>query len=862
MERIEVLRDIAARRLERLEKKAQKIGEHLKRKPGDLQAAHYLLHQVAVEFHDVQRNLNDKNKPDWVPKAKRKKGRRAIPDPTPIPEREKGEAGTPKCYKLQRPVPLPKDRIPEDQQEMGRGSGGRSWCSPPFVEVALPPRKEDVVLACLEPLSNKHDREIINAWVEDRFGSIDEAKPALKEGARVSTEPNVWRALLERAGKAEKFQHLCDEDLLGDNSASNIAKKWHQIGWVDDYLTAIGGKKADKNKGTEKLEGYLDEWCQQRHVKIDKDSFKTRLSGALMSFHKAANRDKHTNPQFPYLMRDKAETMASSVQQQVTSWLTEDTSVRFLEHPDDEKKRSKLTVIQKELGAAKRASHPRGSEKNEPWEWRPHWKGTVSRKRDAALAWDRSQSENGLRWLLTVGKQTKVRKDEYLYVDGTPLTGGSDGPGDKSGFAMPLILKHDFLRWFTKHAQNHDPRAPLSKRCIHNTTQFVICPKVWRKGRGHAAEFSLVEPTKLKGWRELSPRLFIRPVLKFYDPVKEIPDTHTWGAKPQCRYLIGIDRGINSPYFAAVYDCNTKTITHVRQGRGRKEEWKNLRNEIAAVQRERDLLRNAGAKERQLTRVQDRIRLLRKRERGLNKVETVEAIAELSNWAEATLGECNYCFVIEELAEMNLKRNNRVKNIAAIKDALVKQMRKKGYKYYEKRGKVDGVREESPWHTSAVSPFGWWAKAKEIDKDKRFIGRRVGGHYCCDAQDGLYLRGFYKKTQGKYGRPVFVLGEDDLNTGVRRRTFGSELFWDPNQTEFQGKHFPNGVILNADFVGAFNIALRPVVKDGQGKGFKAANMAEAHTEVNPTVNIECAVPVYEFVEVDGDPLGALREVVV
>lgn len=827
---IAALRKVAEARLVRLENKAQKLRGHLNRKPGDLQAMHYLLHKVAVEQHDIRQNL--KNNPEWTPQPKRKKEKRTIPDSTPIPPRTKGDPGTPKNYKIQSPVPLPTSRIPDNQKNMDRGSGGRSWCSPPFVEVALPPGKEQLVIRRLAKFKIDEHNEVVRLWAERNFGSIEEAKAELRKSATLPQDANAWRELIAHSKKATEFKGKSDDGLLQDASARRIATEYHQIEWVRNIRKAI-----------------LDAAPQG----VSKDALSSKLNAHLKSFHTAVNSfkqqknkqtgevelvTKHPNPQFPYLAQEKPILQTEAVAAEVIEWLQLQVEDRFKKDEKDPKKRGRVTVLQQKIGAAKRAKHRRGTEKTLPWAGKPHWKGTLYRKREAALVWDIENEQLAL--ALPTGGQTPIDPDKFIYLDGSQLN--SDGQlltakRGKSAFVMPLIPKHDFLRWYTKHVENHNPHAPLHKRCVHNTTQFVVIP----------------------GNEKRPPRLFIRPVFKFYDPVNEIPDSHTWNKKPACRYLIGIDRGINSPYFAVVYDSQANSITHVRSNEGRKEEWINLRNELAAAQRERDRLLNEGAKRKRIKTAQDKIRRLRKRERGLNKVETVEAIAELADWAENTLGRGNYCFVIEKLQPINLKRNNRIKHIAAIKEALVNQMRKKGYRYRDKTGRVDGVREESPWYTSKVSPFGWWAKPEEIEKTKLPVGRKVGKDYCFDAENGIHKKGAVRKPNGK-GRAVFVLHDEDLKTGIRRRNFGSQLFWDPNQKQFKGRSFPHGIILNADFVGAFNIALRPIVKHGQNKGFTAQQMAEAHTKLNPTVTIECDIPLYEFVEVDGNPYGGIRRV--
>jgi hypothetical protein len=65
-------------------------------------------------------------------------------------------------------------------------------------------------------------------------------------------------------------------------------------------------------------------------------------------------------------------------------------------------------------------------------------------------------------------------------------------------------------------------------------------------------------------------------------------------------------------------------------------------------------------------------------------------------------------------------------------------------------------------------------------------------------------------------------------------------------------------VLDADFVGAFNLAVRPIVKDGR-KNLKMVDAAELHTRINPTVGLECAIPLYRFC---GATRDALERVVV
>nr|7YOJ_A Chain A, CasPi [Armatimonadota bacterium] len=847
--RVEALRQVAYQRLERLERKAQKIGAHL-RKPGkaaDLQSLHYLLHKVEVEYHDIARNLE--KDPTWTPKPKMRREKRAIVPESgpaaPLPTTAKGEPGRPANRHIPPPVPLDSARIPEDQQSMGQGSGGRSWCSAPFVEVKLPPTQWSNVREKLLKFRIEDDADIVRRWAEAKFGSIETARDGLRASAEIGTSPDVWRSFISRAisnGKKdfEPLLSLDDDELTADATAERVVRRWHQIDWVGRMLDSI---------------------LETVPSGVSKDTFRSRVESRLKTFHSSVNsfelkkrkdgtverKRKHTNPQFPYLSPSAVSIDPDVVTMEAVELLQMQPEERFAKDPNDANGRMRLRVLQAELGKARREALGRRGEKAPPWSGRKVFRGTTTRKREACLVWDKEAQADGLYFALVMSGGPKIDDKRFVYMDGQPLQSdwqlhnGVAGKA-KSCRAMPLILKHDFLRWYHRHIKNHDVNAPLEKRCVHTTTQFVF-----------------VEPDEKKG---LQPRLFIRPVFKFYDPVYEVPDSHSIDKKPDCRYLIGIARGVNYPYRAAVYDCETNSIIADKFVDGRKADWERIRNELAYHQRRRDLLRNSRASSAAIQREIRAIARIRKRERGLNKVETVESIARLVDWAEENLGKCNYCFVLADLSSnLNLGRNNRVKHIAAIKEALINQMRKRGYRF-KKSGKVDGVREESAWYTSAVAPSGWWAKKEEVDgawkADKtRPLARKIGSYYCCEEIDGLHLRGVLKGL-GRAKR--LVLQSDDPSAPTRRRGFGSELFWDPYCTELCGHAFPQGVVLDADFIGAFNIALRPLVREELGKKAKAVDLADRHQTLNPTVALRCGVTAYEFVEVGGDPRGGLRKI--
>lgn len=817
MTRHERLREVAEKRLERLEKKAEHIRKHLKDKPDDLQAWHYLLHRVLVQYNDIKRNLEDE---EWVPKPKKVKEKRKTERPSiPEPLKQMGPQPGPQTHIIKEPQPLP----PERDKDLERGTG-RSWCCAAFVELEIPLGKEEKIFEKLEPISNKHDEEIVRRWAINKFGSIKNAKESLKLQATLPENAAVWRALIKRSKSGAKFDNLSDEDLLADKSARNIARKWHEVEWV---------------KAT------ADEIKQIAPKGVAKDHLEGRLKAHLSSFHAAANRGKHTNPQFPYLAED--DTEVPDLNAALEEWFRLPSEERFKSHPDDPKKRGYLTLLQQDLGRLKRLKHWRGTEKRQPWAGRTHYKAITSRRREGALLWDKQ--EDRFVFAIPVGGESRIDEERYVYTDGKSLHTDNQLTG-KSCLILPLKPKHDFLRWYEKHVENHNPNAPLHRRCANFCTQYVLIPPEGRKPA----------------------QLFIRPVFKFLDENDiEVPDTHSFYKKPQCRYLIGIDRGINYPYRAVVLDAESNTVIADVFIHGRKNEWKRLRDALAYHQSRRDTLRNAGASPSAIEREIKQIKRLRRKERGLNKIETVESIANLVSWAERELGAGEYCFVIENLGDMNLKRNNRVKYLAAIYDALFNQMRKHGYKFTERKNNpniVDGLREEWAYATSQLSPSGWYASREIVEsalaKDKtQYTGRKIGFHFCCEPDErDLYHKVKYAPPAGGGRRNVlWVKGTEWNPQGQRWRHLGQELFWDPTVKHFAGIDFPHGIVLDADFIGAFNVALRPLVKDGKGKGFGGEEVVEAHQRLNPTIKFDCEITAYEFVEVDGDPRGALRKVI-
>lgn len=848
------LRKVGENRLERLRVREEKIRKHIEQHPrgkNDHQALHFLLHQIEVERNDLYRNLKD---PEYVPKpAKQRRERRQInvAKPPTRPKKEKGPQPESTKYVIRPPVPgknLPAFASKYEARDTRDDSyqDGRSWTSAPYVEVELPILGADKVIQKLMKFVQKDERSIVRDWATKTYSSIEAAREALLVGAQVSEDVSVWRGLLAETKNAQNFAALSDDQIeaamskeakgadLRPRRAALLVAQRH---WVDQTVKAI---KESAPSG------------------VDKDTLDRRLRAGLRGFHTAANSGKHTNPQFPYLTAEKPVVPMESVVQSVLAFLDDPDDQRYTKDKEDDKKRHRVTVLQKELGKAR--PRKRLELQTPKWAGRPTVKGTISKRRDAALVWDTSKEANGLCLALPIGGMPKIDVEQFIYQDGTSLLSDCQiaSKTTKKGAAcavLPLKPKHDFLRWFTKHVENHNPDAPLERRCLHNTTQFVI-----------------VDP---EGPR---PRLFVRPVFKFYDPGKTVPNTHETWKKPDCRYLVGIDRGINYVLRAVVVDTEEKKVIADIGLPGRKHEWRMIRDEIAYHQQMRDLARNTGKHASVVAKHVRALALARQKDRALGKFATVEAVAELVKKCEQDYGSGNYCFVLEDLdmGAMNLKRNNRVKHMAVMEEALVNQMRKQGYAYDGRRGRVDGVRHEGAWYTSQVSPFGWWAKRDEVEeawkRDKtRPIGRKVGNWYEMPepGQDGdrpdTYRKGYWSKPKNAEGKPngrnrFSVEPGDEKPDAERRFCWGSELFWDPNVKSFKGKEFPEGVVLDADFVGALNIALRPLVNDGQGKGFKAEDMAREHTILNPQFKIACQIPVYEFVEEDGDKWAALRRI--
>lgn len=766
-ERDKRLRELGRQRLEKLREQEERIRRHLESDRGknDYQALRYLLHQVEVERHDLFNNLKIE---DYVPKPGRaRRGKRAISlyEPPPSPKEEEGPAPQPSKYNIPRPVPgqsLPSflKKYTQHEERDSAAQSGRSWTSAPYVEVQLPVKGTDKIIAALRRFSEEGVRFVVRGWARKTFGSIQEARDALLRDAKLEGTISDWRELLELTKSAKEFRLLSDDKIQEamSDSATGAALRIrraallaHCKSWSDRIVRSI---KDSAPKGTHK------------------DTLDRLVRPKLQGFHAAVNSGKHTNPQFPYLKNDRETVDLESVITQVLSFLDYPDKERYVKDKEDSKKRMHVTVLQEELGKA--SPRKRLELRRHKWAGKPYFQGTILRRREASLVWDTKEEVNGLALALHIKGFQPIDVKRYIYQDGTSLLSDFQlvaNKKDRRGKACAVLKlkpKHDFLRWYSKHIENHNAGAPPERRCIHNTTQFVV-----------------VDPDGSK------PRLFIRPAFKFYEPNKRVPDCHSPWKKPECRYLIGIDRGINYVLRAVVVDTEQKKVIQDIALEGKKREWKKIRDEIAYHQRMRDYALNQKAHPSVVAKHARALALARKKGRALGKFETVEAVTKLVDLCERDYGSGNYCFVLEDLEvhSMNLGRNNRVKHMAAVSDALVNQMRKRGYAYNSSTGKVDGVRYEGAWYTSQVSPFGWWAKRGEVEKawkqDKaRPIGRRVGQYYERPIEEGdvapeLFRKGHWKRPVGPNGKakgkPKFCLEPSDaLPTAPIRHTIAAK----------------------------------------------------------------------------------------
>lgn len=800
------LRQLAKQREAALLRKADKVREHLERFPKDLQSARFVLHELLVEAHDIHRNLE--KDPEWVPKPKRgkvKKGR-AVGDVPAPPEREVvHEPRKESKYRLRPPVP-PAMPLEDYLNAVKRGEG-RDWCSSPFIEVALPlnPQRVEELIAHLSKFRSDLAEEVVRAWAIHTYGSIPAAKQKLRDEAVLAEDEVLWRSSLEgfRTKDGRSVPKLGWDELRADPGARKRVVKTLSFEYEKRVAQSIG----EFAKGSEVF------------GQVSKDQLAKRLS-SLKAFFTGVNSGKHTNPQFPYLSdesdplsrRNAGKFAADGIQEYLA--LPEDE--RYGNDPDNPK-RPRLRGLQKDLGAAMRPFMHRGQERPKRWRGTVLLEGTMTRRREGALLWD--DAHEALVLVVPCGGQPGFAQDNFRYFDGRALDSQlltTRGRG-QSSFVLPLLPKHDFLRWYDRHVQNHDADARPEFRCDHSTTQFVL----------------------LNEGTEANPkyRMFIRPVLKFLDPEYEVKGTHDMFSLPECRYLIGIDRGINYPLRAVAVDLKERAVVWDYFVPGKVDEWKQLRGQIAYHQSQRSKLRNERGDKDKIERHSKALAALRKRERALGKVEVVEAIARLSDSAEIQFGTGNYCFVLEELNDFNLKRENRVKQIAAIRDALVNQLRKKGYKYESRSGKVDGLRFVGAHYTSQVSPSGVWIGKEALARSDQPIGRKIGSR-TPKAPLGTAVRiGELRRQEGARWPRLCV---DEIFVPAE----GEALFWD-NQTEHvQGLPTPGGPVWDADFIGALNIALRPVVMEGRKKGeCKATQLAEGHVRINPTFRIRCAVVV-------------------
>lgn len=457
--------------------------------------------------------------------------------------------------------------------------------------------------------------------------------------------------------------------------------------------------------------------------------------------------------------------------------------------------------------------------------------GSVTQRAQASILYDTKEDCLVLAvvYAQKVGKPIELGR--YLNIDGTRIEDEIPSPQlmdrntrkPKSVVVFKLQAKHDFLRWYNKHVQNHDENAPLHRRAELNSFKFHV-----------------VFPSN----KSLPPKLFIVPTFSFweedFDPWEGIANID------KARYHIGIDRGITYPIRAVVYDRQTNQIVEDIAMDGKTQEWRRANNAVAHLQSKIDRLRNTQGKQYQINEVSRKLGTWAKKRKNINQTEVVKFVAGLVQYCEEKFGRGNYCFILENFKFIQT-RYSGVNFMKIAMDALTNQMVKRGYSYF--KGKDNDIRVCGIWHvlaggTSQVSPSGWMYS----DENDKLVGRGVGRYF------EKSLDNSRRGTIKCYAPKKYMLTIDGNNVA----SFGNELFYDPKV----------GKIFDADFVGAFNIAVRPTVMKEIGMKTVTKNsyrdLIERHKTFNPDVKISCNTNIRVLSESGSilkveQSLGAYRE---
>lgn len=748
--------------------KIEKINKHLQLKPNDKNSARFLMHTLLPSKLSIEESLKTGQKNTVVFNKKKKLSEKTL-DTIIEPKKPEAPKYNRNFARISPPVAINLDNVPEKQINPFSltGDDRMSYSTPPLIGVEMPEDKE-IYDAVVKFFKSKGDNleDVIRKWAIKKYATYENAQNSLVESAKLNIDASFIKTQISSSSLKDKTRFLSMSD--EELCKSEMARKIAVQTAQIPWVDALLCEIFDPYKNT----GQID-------VGHAKKKFKEQLHG----FHSCVNSTKTQNTNFPYLSQNVTSASTSEIVDEAL----------LCESMDD------LYEAQKKLGKLTRKAV-----KND------EIVGTISARQQACIIYDRRTNN----FCLAIPSKFGVLLDfeRYTFFDGSSLLSANDlitnKGNSKSCIVLPLKMKHDFRRWYLKHVDNHDPDAKIERRCTQKTLQFKMKPL----GNGY--------------------QILLRLGLRFYNPfhtVERLQNANGVWKAPEVQYFIGIDRGVNSPFQAVVYDSKNMAVVERFESAGRKDEWNHIKWEISVQSAAVAKLKKNHADARRIKKAELALSRLYKKSKGISRIQVVEAVAKMADYIEEKYGTGKYCYVLETLSDnMNLQGSNRVKWIAQVKKALTDQMIKKGYRHKRsasvKDTRVDGVINVIAAGTSQVAPSGF-ISTKTIN-NSGILGRNIGHSYLRKPENGIHL----KKTSGMKGD-----------------TFGCQLFYDGN----------TGKIYDADYIAAINIALRPLLYNGMSK-LTVETFRENNANINPLIKIECDEPVYEFVEINGDPEGGIR----
>jgi hypothetical protein len=785
-------------RISDLEARSEGILAHLQRKPNDLKA-HKEFQRLQTAIHDLNRGASVSPQRTRI-KLSQKTTADQIAAPMPAKNPPASFKGS--KYAILPPVPVNINNVPEPQRNPPRHNNPRlTRAAAAMVEVRLPIKMREAVVEHF--LSLVPDvRDHIRQWVAADYGSLEEAEVLIEHEAKIGVlnDPAQLREWVGQSEMGNKDQLLAlpDDKLMSHAGLRKFVIKAHQPVWVrsisDRILKACG-------------------------VTSSVEVLRKDIESAFAGYHTKVNNPSNTGVRLPFIA-DLDSVDAEEVANYLNEWWSLPKSERY----DDSPERLSLEDVYAKVGKLCSSRAP----KEKRWKGYKVYTGIVSRRREGAVLYDRHQEANGLVLALPVknGKSKGLQQmdaERYIYMDGESLQSDEQLTG-KYPLMMPLILKHDFLRWHDVHIANHDAEAPINKRAIQKSFQF----------------FLLIPEDKNK-----SPKLFLRPIYQFYTQNTQMERNED--NTPQTRYYVGIDRGINKDAYIAVYDTEKKSVIHTHALEGRKDEWYRMRALIAHAQSKVDQLKNAGKTRSSAFLVaQERLRRLRRKSKGLSNVAVTESIAHFITWCEENLGHGQYCIVMEKLNDLNVRGGNRVKAFAKIREAIYNQMLKRGYADMstKDRKQTHGMFFVPAHYTSCIALSGvvFNREFMASQNDNALIGRKMGEHFSIYDSDGKAMR---------------------VRKSHKGATLGCSLMYDPYLKSLRGKNSEKGFAVDADLIGALNIATRPMFMGKVGKDDFGTSVAKLQAEFNQSrLGFECPLTIHQPVCDENGEITHLQQMVI